>query len=130
MDTDRNDVSLSDVQLTLMRVLWARPDSSTADIVEALHAQRPMAHTTVATMLTRLEKRGVVHATRDGRQLIYRAAISESQVQRSMVSGMLSNLFQGNARALLSHLLREDEIGADDLEQLKALIERKGKSDV
>lgn len=130
MDTDRNDVSLSDVQLTLMRVLWARPDSSTADIVEALHTQRPMAHTTVATMLTRLEKRGVVHATRDGRQLIYRAAISESQVQRSMVSGMLSNLFQGNARALLSHLLREDEIGADDLEQLKVLIERKGKSDV
>ena len=127
MKDDDNEVSLSDLQLALMRVLWQHPGASTADVVEQLRAARPLAHTTVATMLTRLEKRGLVSAERDGRQLTYRAQVSESQVQRSMVSGLLSNLFEGNARALLSHLLKEDEIGASDLDQMRALLEKKEK---
>lgn len=125
MQEESSEVSLSDLQLSLMRVLWARPGSSTADVVETLRAERPLAHTTVATMLTRLEKRGLVSAARDGRQLIYRAEVSESQVQRSMVAGLLSNLFQGNARALLSHLLKEDEIAASDLDQMRELLDKK-----
>lgn len=126
MEDDSTDVSLSDLQLAVMRALWEQPDASTAEVAEALRASRPLAHTTVATMLTRLEKRGLIAVQRDGRQLTYRALVSESQVQRSMVSGLVSNLFQGNAQALLSHLLREDEIGAADLEQIRALLERKG----
>lgn len=126
-DDDSKDVSLSDLQLAIMRALWDKPGSSTADVVEALRAERPLAHTTVATMLTRLEKRGLVTSTREGRQLTYRAEVSESQVKRSMVSGLLSTLFGGDARALVTHLLREDEIKATDLEQMRALLNRKEK---
>ena len=126
MDEDTSGVSLSDLQLDIMRVLWVAPGSTVVSVAEALRASRALAHTTVATMLTRLEKRGVVAATRDGRQLRYTAMVSESQVQRSMVSGLLSSLFRGNASALLSHLLREDEIGASDLEKMRALLDKKG----
>jgi BlaI family transcriptional regulator, penicillinase repressor len=128
-DEESQDVSLSDLQLAIMRALWAKPGSSTADVVEALRTERSLAHTTVATLLTRLEKRGLVISSREGRQLIYRAAVSESQVKRSMVSGLLSSLFAGDARALLTHLLREDEIKASDLEQMRALLNKKGKHD-
>jgi len=128
-DDESQDVSLSDLQLAIMRALWAKPGSSTADVVEALRTERSLAHTTVATLLTRLEKRGLVSSSREGRQLIYRAAVSESQVKRSMVSGLLSTLFAGDARALLTHLLREDEIKASDLEQMRTLLNKKGKRD-
>ncbi len=130
MNEDQTDVSLSELQLAVMRALWAKPDASVSDVAGALRSERPLAHTTVATMLTRLEKRGLVVSTRDGRQLTYRATISEPQVQRSMVSGLLANLFRGDASALLSHLLREDEIGASDLEQMRAMLEHKGEKDV
>ena len=43
------------------------------------------------------------------------------------IAGLLSNLFRGDARALLTHLLREDEIGAADLEQMRALVNGKEK---
>jgi predicted transcriptional regulator len=129
MDEDQSEVSLSDLQLTVMRVLWAQPDSSTAQVVEALRATRPLAHTTVATLLTRLEKRGLVSATREGRQLLYRPEVTERQVKRSMVSNLVSSLFEGNASALLSHLLRADEIGTSDLEKIRAMLDSKESGD-
>ena len=88
-------------------------------------AERNLAHTTVSTLLTRLERRGVVAASKDGRQLIYRACIDEAQVRRSMVSGLLGSLFGGDAQALVAHLVREDEIAADDLAAVRELLARR-----
>ncbi|MDM4767824.1 BlaI/MecI/CopY family transcriptional regulator [Pelomonas sp. SE-A7] len=128
MDEERsNDLALSELQLTLMRVLWARGEASTAEVVEALHESgRPLAHTTVATLLSRLEKRGLISASRDGRQLRYVALVDEPEVQRSMVSGLLSSLFQGQPSRLMSHLLSEGEIADDDLAEMRKLLSRRG----
>jgi len=117
--------SLSELQLDIMRVLWTRGACTTTEVTEALRAERNLAHTTVSTLLTRLEKRGVVAASRDGRQLIYRAAIEEAQVRRSMVSGLLDSLFGGDAQALVAHLVREDEIAAEDLAAVRELLARR-----
>jgi len=116
------DVALSELQIAVMRELWSRQEASTAEVAQALADQRGLAHTTVATLLTRLEKRGVVAARRDGRQLVYRALVSEAQVRRSMVAGLLGSVFGGDAPALVSHLVRESELGADDLERIKRLL--------
>ena len=113
------DVALSDLQIAVMRVLWARGEPSTADVAEVLAAERGLKHTTVATLLTRLEKRGVVAMRRDGRQLYYRALVSEPDVRRSMVADLLSTLFGGDARALVSHLVDESEIAPGDLDRLR-----------
>ena len=114
------DVALSDPQIAVMRVLWRRGDATTADVVADL--ERDLAHTTVATMLTRLEKRGVVAATRDGRQVSYRALVDESVVRRSMVSGLIGTLFGGDAKALVAHLVREDEMAPGDLDKIRKLL--------
>jgi predicted transcriptional regulator len=120
--SDERETTLSDLQLDLMRVLWARGEASTADVAEALSNSRRLAHTTVATLLSRLEKRGVVSARRDGRQWIYRAQVAEGAVRRSMVSGLLGSLFGGDAKALLVHLLREEDIAPGDLETVRRLL--------
>jgi predicted transcriptional regulator len=121
------DVALSELQIALMRVLWERGEASTAEIAEALAAERGIKHTTVATLLTRLEKRGVVALRRDGRQLIYRALVSEPEVRRSMVAELLSTLFGGDARALVSHLVDESEIAPGDLDRLRKALGRGGQ---
>ncbi|MFZ6818590.1 BlaI/MecI/CopY family transcriptional regulator [Undibacterium sp. Ji22W] len=125
MEDDLKNVSLSEPQLALMRVLWSKPNSTVIEVVDAMRQSRPLAHTTIATMLMRLEKRGLITATKEGRQLIYRANLSESEVQKSMVAELLSSVFLGNAKALLSHLLKEDEIKAEDLEQIRQRLNQK-----
>ncbi|MBL8298166.1 MAG: BlaI/MecI/CopY family transcriptional regulator [Rhodanobacteraceae bacterium] len=109
-----------------MRVLWARGESSTAEVAEVLARERGIKHTTVATMLMRLEKRGVVALRRDARQVYYQARVSESEVRRSMVSELLGSLFGGDARALVSHLVDEAEIVPGDLEALRQRLARGG----
>jgi BlaI family transcriptional regulator, penicillinase repressor len=123
-----SDLALSDLQLMLMRVFWSRPSASAAEVVADLRSTRPLAHTTVATLLSRLEKRGLLIATREGRQITYRAAVSQQEVRRSMVSALLTALFDGEARDLLSHLVDQRRIGADELTEIRAALTRKGRS--
>ena len=121
---DTGDIALSDLQLDVMRVLW-RGEASVAEVAAALAESRGLAHTTVATVLTRLGRRGVVAARRDGRQLYYRPTVSESQVRRSMVGGLIQSLFRGDPQALLAHLVSEDEVASGDLEKVRALLAEK-----
>lgn len=127
MDEEFDKVSLSELQLAIMRVLWQHPDSTIAQVVQHLQPDRELAHTTVATLLSRLEKRELIHATKEGRQLMYRALISESHIQRSMVADLLSNLFMGKTSALLSHLVNESTMDENELEQIRLLLAQKGK---
>jgi len=113
------DVALSDLQIAVVRVLWQRGETSVVDVAKVLGEERGLKHTTVATLLTRLEKRGVVAQRREGRQLMYRASVSESQVRRSMVGDLIGVLFGGDSRELVAHLLRESEIEPGDLERLR-----------
>ena len=127
-DIGSGDVSLSDLQLSLMRVLWARGEASTADVAEALRGERDLAHTTVATLLTRLEKRGLLSSRRDGRALLYTPRVSQAEVQRSMVGSLVDSLFAGRASALVSHLLAARGVDAKELAELQALLkQRKGE---
>jgi predicted transcriptional regulator len=118
------DVALSDLQIAVVRVLWLRGETSVADVAKVLADERGLKHTTVATLLTRLERRGVVAQRREGRQLMYRALVSESQVRRSMVGGLIGILFGGDSRELVAHLLRESEIEPGDLERLRKRLKK------
>lgn len=126
---DGGETALSELQHELLRVLWARGECTVAEVVDALAASRALAHTTVATLLTRLAARGAVAARRDGRQLIYRAALSEAQVTRSMVSGLIQRLFDGDPQGLLAHLVSEREVAAGDLARVQALLAKKDRRD-
>jgi BlaI family penicillinase repressor len=119
---------LGDLQLAIMRILWNRDEASVADVHEALEPERGLALTTIATMLAKMEKKGVVDHRADGRRFIYRPTVSEGQVRRSMVSDLTSQLFRGDALALVNHLLSED-IDARELDQLRELIAAKEKED-
>ena len=72
-----------------------------------------------------MERKGVVSHRTSGRQFLYRARISEEDVRRSMVGELTRRLFRGDAAALVSHLLEEEEIDPAELQRLKSLIAEK-----
>ena len=115
--------SLGDLQLAIMRELWRRGEATVAEVHAALHAERGLAPTTIATMLVKMEKKGVVDHRSEGRRFVYRPTVSEFEVQRSMVGELTQRLFRGDPAALVSHLLAEHEIDREDLAELKSRIE-------
>ncbi len=118
-------IQLTDLQVAIMQVLWEKGEASVAEISEALRPERALAQTTVATLLTRLEKRGAVIHRNRARQYLYRATISESEVRGSMVGELTERLFGGDVTALMSHLLTARDISAGDLARVKRLVEAK-----
>ena len=114
---------LTELQIAILRVLWDRGQATVAEICEGLKPERGLALTTVATLLSRLEKRGVVSHEPRARQFVYQALVTEADVRHSMVRELTEQLFDGNVTALLTHLLSEREISAGDLERVKAMLE-------
>jgi len=110
---------LGDLQLAIMRVLWARDEASASDVHAALLDERGLAPTTIATMLRKMEDKGVVIHRTQGRQFIYRACIAESDVREGMVGDLVERLFRGDSRALVNHLIDSGDIKADELDQLR-----------
>ncbi len=114
---------LTEVQMSILRLLWSRGEATVTDIWEALHAERGWAQTTVATLLTRLERRGVVTHRTENRMYVYRPLVTEGDVQHSMVSELTERLFDGDVTALVSHLLTAQEMGPGDLARVRSMID-------
>ena len=121
--------SLTDLQLAIMRILWDRAEATVLEVQTQLRPERDLAQTTIATLLSRLEKRGVVEHRLDGRQFIYRPLITEQDVRRSMVSELTTLLFDGSSAALMSHLLRSREMQPGDLDRVKRMIAEAERGD-
>jgi BlaI family penicillinase repressor len=117
------NVKLSDQQYQIVQALWALGEGSTRDVQDRLKGLG-LAHTTVGTILTRLEKRGVLASETRGRERVYRALITDADVKRSMVSSLVSTLFKGDSKALLAHLVSEGDIDKKELGELEELLQR------
>jgi BlaI family penicillinase repressor len=121
--------TLGDLQSAIMRVIWQRGEASAAEVHAALLTERGLAPTTISTMLRRMEEKGVVVHRKDGRQFLYRPAVSLQEVRRSMVGELVDRLFAGDPGQLVSHLLSQHEVTRAEVAELKALLdelERKG----
>ena len=116
----------TELQLAILRVLWERGEATGAEVQEALAPERTLAQSTVATLLSRMERKGLLAHRTEGRQFVYRAAVSEEAVRSSVVdefSGLAGELFRGDVAALVSHLLTAQDVAPDDLARVRALIE-------
>lgn len=110
--------NLGDLQLAILRTLWERESAAVADVHAALH-DRGLALTTIATMLRKMEEKGLVSHTEQGRQFLYSAEVDPGLVQRNLVGDLVTKLFDGDPLALVNHLLREGEIELDELDDLR-----------
>ena len=111
--------TLGDLQHAIMAVLWARGEAPAAEVHEALREARGLAPTTIATMLRKMEDKGIVAHRTSGRQFLYRPTVSEDQVRRSMVGELVERLFGGDPNALVAHLVSEHEIEPGELPDLR-----------
>jgi BlaI family transcriptional regulator, penicillinase repressor len=120
------DLQLTDLQLHILDVLWSRPEASVLDVQEALRPERELAQSTVATLLSRLERKQLVTHRVERRQFIYRALVGAGEVRESVASGLASltdRLFGGDVAELVSHLLASGDVKRDDLQRVRRMIE-------
>ena len=118
---------LGDLQLRIMQVLWQRREATVADVHHILTVERDLAYTTTATMLRKMEAKGLVRHRLEGRTFIYRAAVAEEAVSKGMADHLLDKLFEGSLSDMVNHLLSNREVSREELSKLEQLIAERKK---
>lgn len=116
-------VGLTALQLSILNVLWERGEATTQDVWASLTEIRPLALTTVATVMSRLERKDVLAHRREGRRYVYRATVTRSEIRRLKVRELTEHLFGGDSTALVRHLVQADEIDEEELARMRALLD-------
>ncbi len=118
---------LGDLQLHIMQVLWDRGEATVGDVHAALPGTRNLAYTTMATMLRKMEARGLVRHRVEGRSFVYRAAVAAEAVSRGMADHLVDRLFEGSLADMVNHLLKTREVSRAELVRLERLIAERKK---
>ena len=113
---------LGDLQLAIMKILWEKGDATVADVHGILAGERDLAYTTVATMLRKMEVRGLVKHRLDGRSFVYSAAVAEDAVSQGMADHLVDRLFEGSLSDMVHHLLTTREVSREELSRLEKMI--------
>lgn len=118
---------LTDVELELMGLLWRLGEGTVADVQAALPASRPLAYTSVSTILRILESKGVLASRKQGRGHVYVPLIQKSDYEAHAVKDVVDRVFEGMPVALVRQLLENVPLSDEDVSELRSLIARKRK---
>ena len=114
---------LTDQQLALLAVVWARGEATAHDIHLALEDTAGLARGTVGTMLHRLERQGVLTHRTEGREFLYRATVTREDVMAARVQGLVGGLFGGDLTAMVSFAVRKSETRKGDVDKLRRMLD-------
>lgn len=118
---------LGRVQLLIMQVLWTRGESTAREITDSINQSEPIAHSTVQTLLRGLEDKRAVNHKAQGRTFVFFPLVAEDEFKSSASQELVQRVFGGNAADLVAHLLTDESVSADELTELRALINREAE---
>lgn len=95
---------LPQLELECMQALWANGDLTVREVRAQLQPHRPLAYTTILTVLGRLAEKGAVTRRKSGRAHLYHALYSQAAARQRAVSRLLEQYFGGSRELLLEHL--------------------------
>ena len=113
-------ITLTDREADIMQALWDRGPSTVAEVRASL--ADPLAYTTVLTVLRILETKGYVGHTEQGRGHRYHACIEQQSARKSALRHLTDKLFEGSSELLLTHLVSEQKLSAEQLKRLRKLL--------
>ena len=106
-----------------MEVLWRLPNATVNDVLDAVGTP-PLSYSTVLTTLRILERKGYIAHVEQNRAYLYRPLVARDEAASKDVGHVLKRFFAGKPVELAMRLVERDRPSRDELERLKALIER------
>ena len=116
---------LSERELDVMAVLWARGSGTVAEVREALPDS--LAYTTVLTVLRTLEEKGFVGHEEEGKAHRYLPLVARERAGRSALTRMVDKLFDGSPELLLTQLVSDRKLSPQDIRRLRKILDQRLK---
>jgi predicted transcriptional regulator len=117
----------TELELEILKIVWKEGELSVREVREILSSYRELAHTSVITIMNIMVGKGYLERTKTGRGYVYRARITEQETTHGMLKDLVKRAFSGSPAAALLGLLSVDDLDADQLQELRRLIQKKIK---
>jgi len=118
----------TELELEILKVLWDEAPLPVRDVRERLEqAGRPLAHSSVITMLNIMVRKGYLRRKKQGKAFYFSPQVEKDGIAGGIVGDVLSRLFDGSASAMVLNLLETADLDPDELAELRRLISRKAK---
>ena len=119
----------TEVELEILTSLWAKDEATVRELYEDVSQRRALGYTSVLKTLQIMTEKGLVQRTEAGKAHIYRATASQEDTQSQLLRDLSERLFAGSAAQLAMHALSMQPASSDELQEIRALIEkRKGSN--
>ena len=120
--------ALGELEAKVMRVVWSLDRATVPDVRKAILWPKPLAYTTVMTVLSRLVEKGFLGREKEGRFYVYAPRVGREAVAGSALRGVVERFYDGLGRQAVAQLLSEDEsLEEEDLAALEQLIRERRK---
>ena len=113
---------LTEAEHRIMNVLWDLSPATVGEVVEQIEGPSRPAYNSVLTTLRILERKGYVRHEKEGRAFRYAPIVDRIQARRGALTHLLSRFFNGSREELVLDLLGHEDVDAQQLEQVKALL--------
>ncbi|MES2336568.1 MAG: BlaI/MecI/CopY family transcriptional regulator [Pseudomonadota bacterium] len=113
---------ISDAEHVVMEVLWDESPLSAQDVAERVTPDRGWSANTVKTLLGRLLSKNVVGHEEDGRRYLYRPLVARDDYVTGESQRLMDRLFGGKLMPLVAHMAERDELTAQDIAEIEALL--------
>jgi predicted transcriptional regulator len=118
---------LTNLELKLMKVVWQKGKATVREVKNALPRRKPLAYSTVLTVMRILERKGFLRHDTVERTYLYYPIVTREEVIRSTLRDLTDRLFNGSAELLMVNILEKEKLGLEELQRLKELISAKEK---
>jgi BlaI family penicillinase repressor len=112
---------LGDLEREVMQLVWAKGAVSAEDVREGL--SRRLKESTIRTVLKRLEDKGFVGHTVEGRTFIYRASEARERVAARAVKRIVDWFCEGSVEEVLVGMVDSSMLGRKQMDMLAKKIE-------
>lgn len=101
-----------------MKIVWERGEATVRDVYEMLRSRRPIAYTTVLTMMKVLDRKGFLQTDRGERAHVYRPERPQHRVVGDMLRDFVDRVFNGSAEPVVQHLVRDGRLSERELQNI------------
>jgi len=114
-------------ELEILQVLWANGPSPVRLVNEKLNEEREVGYTTTLKLMQIMAEKGLVNRNTESRTHIYTAAVTEADMQQRLLQKFVDSTFRGSAINLVMQALGSQRTSQEELDEIKALIEKMEK---
>jgi predicted transcriptional regulator len=92
------------LELLCLKALWTIHEGNVHEVQQIVATSRPLAYTTIMTVLDRLVRKGKLTRRKTGRAFVYKPETSRDVMRRVAIRELLDGFFDGSEEALLAFL--------------------------